>query len=123
MRAHYGKKLAITLGGLCSLTATFALAGAWTGRETIGRITVRADQTISIVSHSGTWPNPDACDNASRIILLPPGAPGAILSFEQVYALLLQAHASRRPVMVFVEGCTLFGDETFPILEEAAFLY
>jgi hypothetical protein len=99
-----------------------ATAGDWSGPAPIGiaRITVRADQTITVVSEAGTFPNPDSCDNATRIILLPPGAPGAVLSYQQVYDLLLGAKLNRRPIRVFLEGCTLFGSETFPVLVEVA---
>ncbi len=120
MNAKIRKLLAVMVGILCSLTAMVALAGAWSGRTLIGRITVRVDQTVIIFRESGTWKNPDFCDKDTKIILLPPGAEGAALAYKEVYASLLGAHLTKREINAFLNGCTLIGSQTFPILAQVA---
>ncbi len=120
MNAKIRKLLAVMVGILCSLTAMVALAGAWSGRTLIGRITVRVDQTVIVVNESGTWKNPDFCDNDTKIILLPPGAEGAALAYKEVYASLLGAHLTNREINAFLDGCTLIGNKTFPVLTQVA---
>ena len=110
------KLLAVALGIVCSLTATFALAGGSSGRVIIDRLTVRDDRAIVLINESGTWRNPDLCDNNKRVILLPPGAAGSVLGYKEFYAALLGAHLTRRQISVFVNGCTLVGGKTFPIV-------
>ena len=112
--------LAVGVGLLYSLTAIVALAGEWTGRTLIGKITVRVDQTVMIVNESGTWNNPDLCDDDKRIVLLPPAAEGAALAYKEVYASLLGAHLTNREINAFLDGCTLIGNKTFPVLTQVA---
>jgi hypothetical protein len=118
------KMLAVLLGTMCSLAATLALAGEWSDEgERIRRITVRTDRTVTVISDSQTWPNPDSCDSAAKVVLLPPGADGAVASYEEIYALLLSALENSRQVLVFLDGCALSGSETFPRLTEVAILF
>ena len=116
MNARIRKLLAITVGVVCSLTATFALAGAWSGRVTIDKLTVRVDRAIFIANTSGTWKNLDLCDNDTKVVLLPPGAQGAVLAYKEIYASLLGAHLTRREIGAFLSGCALVGNQTFPIV-------
>ena len=120
MNSKLKKPLAIMVGVVCTLTAMFAFAGEWTGRTLIGKITVRVDQTVMIVSESGTWNNPDLCDDDKRIVLLPPAAEGAALAYKEVYASLLGAHLTNREINAFLDGCTLIGNKTFPVLTQVA---
>jgi hypothetical protein len=121
MNAKLRKLLAVAAGVLCSLTAMFALAaGAWSGRTLIDRLTVRVDQTVIVVNESGTWKNLDLCDNDTRIVLLPPGAPGAAVAYKEVYASLLGAHLTKREINAFLDGCTLIGSQTFPVIAQVA---
>ena len=120
MNSKLKKLLAIMAGVLCSLTAMIALAGEWSEQTLIGKITVRDDQTVIVVRDSGKWNNPDLCDNAGRIVLLPPGAEGAALAYKEVYASLLGAHLTNREISAFLDGCTLIGNKTFPILARVA---
>ncbi len=53
MNSKLKNPLAIMVGVVCTLTAMFAFAGEWTGRTLIGKITVRVDQTVMIVSENG----------------------------------------------------------------------
>ena len=122
MNAKIRKLLAIMVGVLCSLTAMLALAGEWSGRSTIRKLTVRDDQTVLVSSESGAWKNPDLCDNASRIVLLAPGAEGAAIAYKEVYATLLGAHLTRREINAFVDGCTSIGSKTYPVLTRVAVL-
>jgi hypothetical protein len=116
--------LAMWLGVAGSIAATHALAGEWTTQgNAIRRITVRADRAITVVNDAQAWPNPDACDNAAKIVLLPPGTAGAVESYEEIYALLRTAFESNKNVLVFLDGCAPSGSETFPRLTEVAVLW
>ena len=122
MNAKIRKLLAIMVGVLCSLTAMFALAGQWNGRAMIGKIIIQDDQTVLIFKESGAWKNPDLCDNGAKIVLLPPGAEGSAAAYKEVYASLLAAHLTSREINAFVDGCTLFGNKTYPVLTRVAML-
>ncbi len=116
MNAKIRKLLTVIVGVLCSLTAMFALAGGNSGRTLIGTINILANQTVFITPESGAWINPDLCDNSKKIVLLPPGAQGATLAYKDMYALLLGAHLTKRDINVFLGGCTLIGNQTFPVV-------
>jgi hypothetical protein len=120
MSMNVVRTLAVSLGAVCSIAATHALAGEWSGPQLIHRITVRADRTITVITDLQAWPNPDGCDSAAKIVLLPPGAVGAVESYAEIYALLLSANENQRRVRVFLDGCALSENETFPRLTEAA---
>ena len=120
MNAKLRKLLAIMVGVLCSLTAMFALAGEWSGRVLISRIIVRADQTVQVVSKSGTWKNPDLCDGDNKIILLPPGTDGEVLAYKEIYASLLSAHLADRKIRAYLDGCASVGNKTFPALAQVS---
>ena len=122
MNAKIRKLLAIMVGVLCSLTAMFALAGQWNGRAVISKMIVRDDQTVLVLNESGAWKNPDLCDSDTRIILLPPGMEGAATAYKEVYASLLGAHLTSRMINAFVDGCTVFGNKTYPVLTRVAVL-
>jgi hypothetical protein len=123
MSSNIGRVLAASLGAACSIAATHALAGVWSDEDhRIRRITVRADRTITVINDSQSWPNPDGCDSAAKIVLLPPGTVGAVPSYEEIYALLLSAFESNRHIFVFLDGCALNGSETFPRLAEVSVL-
>ena len=116
MNEKIRKLLAVLVGVLCSLTAMFALAGEWSGKTLIKRITVNADQTVIVFNKSGTWKNPDLCDGDNKIILLPPGTEGAISAYKEIYASLLSAHLADRKIKAFLDGCAAVGNKTFPAL-------
>lgn len=123
MNTRLRKPLTVAGGLMCSLAAMSALAaGAWSAQTLIDRITVRVDQTIVVTNPSGTWVNPNACDNNTRIILLPPGSQGAGLAYKEVYASLLGAHLTNREVAVFINGCASLasGGQTFPVINQVA---
>ncbi len=123
MNAKLRYSLTIAVGALFSLVALITwAAGAWSGQTPIGRITVRVDQTVVVTKPSGNWVNPNSCDNASRIILLPPGSQGAALAYKEVYASLLGAHLTNRDVDVFLNGCAPLasGGQTFPVISQVA---
>ncbi len=120
MNAKIRKLLAIMVGVLCSLTAMFALAGEWSGRTLINKITVRADQTVIVFNKSGTWKNPDLCDSDKKIVLLPPGAEGGVLAYKEIYASLLSAHLADRKIRAFLDGCASVGNKTFPALAQVS---
>jgi hypothetical protein len=117
-----GRMLVVWLGVASSIAATHALAGEWSNGHRISRITVRADRAITVFSGTEAWPNPDACDSNAKIVLLPPGAVGAVESYAEIYAVLLSAFEGNRRVLVFLDGCALSGSETFPRLAEVAIL-
>ena len=52
----------------------------------------------------------------TRIVLLPPAAEGAVIAYKEVYASLLGAHLTGREIRAFVDGCTLVGNKTYPVL-------
>ena len=114
MNTKIRKLLAVLVGVLCSLTAMFALAGEWSGKTLINRITVNADQTVLVFNKSGTWKNPDLCDSDKKIVLLPPGAEGEISAYKEIYASLLSAHLAKRKIKAFLDGCAAVGNKTFP---------
>ncbi len=116
MNAKIRKMLAVMVGVLCSLTAMFALAGVWSGRTLINKITIQADQTVIVFNKSGTWKNPDLCDSDKKIVLLPPGAKGGVLAYKEIYAALLSAHLADRKIRAFLDGCASLGNKTFPAL-------
>ncbi len=120
MNAKIRKLLAVMVGVLCSLTAMFALAGEWSGRTLINKITVRADQTVIVFNKSGTWKNPDLCDSDKKIVLLPPGAEGEVLAYKEIYASLLSAHLTDRKIKAFLKGCASLGNKTFPALAQVS---
>ena len=96
----------------------YALAGEWSGKKSIRKITVRENQTIYVYPGSGEWSNPDLCDSAKRIILIRPGAEGAVIAYKEIYATLLSAHLTDRKIRAFLNGCKKISNKTYPILEQ-----
>ena len=117
MNAKIRKLLAFMVGVLFSLTAMFALAGDWTSKKSIGRFLVFDDQSVSVYPASGSWSNPDLCDSAARIVLLGPGAEGAVKAYKEIYASLLGAHLTDRKIRAFLVGCKKIGSKTYPLLK------
>ena len=117
MKAKIRKLLAIMVGVLCSLAAMSALAGDWSGKKSIGKITVRDGQAIQVFPASGAWSNPDVCDSAAKIILVGPGGAGAVKSYKEIYASLLGAHLTDRKIRAFLVGCKKISGMTYPILK------
>ena len=126
--------LAIIVGVACGFTTTVAPAGEWDAGA-INKIVIQDDNTISIFKESAQggsqedWSNPDACDNPSRAILIMPrtvrrvgvGLVGVgMSSYEQAYAALLGAKLNARKVSVFLDGCLLIGNQTFPLIDAVA---
>ena len=120
MNAKIRKLLAVLVGVLCSLTAMFALAGEWSGKTLINRITGNADQTVFVFNKSGTWKNPDLCDSDKKIVLLPPGAEGGALAYKEIYASLLSAHIADRKIRAYLDGCASLGNKSFPALAQVS---
>ncbi len=120
MNAKIRKLLAIMVGVLCSLTAMFVLAGDWSSKKSIGRITVRENQDVYVYPASGAWSNPDLCDSAARIVLLGPGAVGAVKAYKEIYASLLGAHLTDRMIEAYLDGCIKAGSKTYPLLKRVA---
>ncbi|MCZ6604673.1 MAG: hypothetical protein O7A03_05960 [Alphaproteobacteria bacterium] len=116
MHTKSRKSFAVVVGIVCSIAATLALAGEWSGKTTIGRIVVREDQTVLVYRVTGKWINPDLCDNDSRVVLPPPGAEGGTLAYREVYVSLLGAHLAKRKIKAFVKGCTSVGNQSYPTL-------
>jgi hypothetical protein len=117
MNAKIRKLLAIMVGVLCSLTAMFALAGDWSGKKSIGKITVREGQIIQVFPASGAWSNPDVCDSAAKIILVGPGGAGAVKAYKEIYASLLGAHLTDRKIRAYLVGCKKISGKTYPLLK------
>jgi len=117
MNAKIRKLLAIMVGVLCSLAAMSALAGDWSGKKSIGKITVRGNQNVYVYPASGAWSNPDICDSAARIVLLGPGEEGAVEAYKEIYASLLGAHLTDRKIRAFLVGCKKIGGKTYPLLK------
>lgn len=114
------KYIAITVAVACGFSAPVALAGQWSAKTAIGKLTVKDDQTVLVSHESGIWTNPDLCDKDTQIILLPPGAEGGAVAYKEVYASLLGAHLTGREIKAFVDGCTLIGNRTYPSLKRIA---
>jgi hypothetical protein len=122
--------LALLVGATYGLVATLALAGEWTGPAAIDKIVVHADQDVSVFKSSvpggpqEDWPNPDACDFSSRVVLRPvkdiDGIVSGISSYEQAYSTLLGAKLNGQSILVFLDGCVLFGNATVPMITAVA---
>ena len=124
------RAFAAAVGTTCSLVATLATGAGWSGRAMVDKIVVHADQDISVFKASEVnglqedWPNPDACDDSSKVILRPvrsvDGISSGVSSYEQAYAALLGAKLNGQTVVVFLNGCTSIGTVTFPLIEAVA---
>ena len=122
--------VASVAAAICGLAPLPALAGEWSGQSTIDKIVVHADQDISVYKTSALggqqepWPNPDGCDNSSRVILRPVRSVDDVVtgiqSYEQAYAALLGAQLNGHRVSVFLNGCTSIRGVTFPLIEAVA---
>jgi hypothetical protein len=96
-----------------------AWADGWTGRQITAQVVYKQDRTVILYGQTGVWKNPDACDDASRLILLPAGSPSPAAYTEQ-YATLLGAHLSGREVNAFVSGCAVLGGSSVPVVKQVA---
>lgn len=124
------RAVATCVGAACCLCAALSQAGEWSGRVVVDKIVVHADRDVSVYTASEAdgrqqdWPNPDACNNSSKVILRPPrdesGVLSGIESYEQAYDALLGAKLSGQKVTVFLNGCTFIGNVTFPLIEAVA---
>ena len=114
------KQLMLAISTCCVVGGWLpAMADGWTGRQITSQVVYKQDRTVIVYGQTGAWKNPDACDDASRLILLPAGSPSPQAYTEQ-YATLLGAHLSGREVNAFVSGCEVLGGSSVPVIKQVA---
>ena len=130
MERNPTRALAGAIGLVCGIAASLAQAGEWAGRATIDKLVIHPHWEVSVYKASEVngqqedWPNPDACDDSSRVILRPfrddLGVLTGMESYEQAYAALLGAKLNGHKIAVLLNGCALFNNVTVPLIEAVA---
>lgn len=103
---------------VAGLSVLPAQAEGWSGRQHLDHIIHQDDRAVLVFGASSDWENPDFCDSAQRIVLVPdPDTPKV---YTEAYAALLGAQLAGREANMFLSGCIEVRGKTFPVIRRVA---